>query len=275
MLTTKDKLSVDDFKQMLNDHHSVQADEIKPVLIKHLEKVQDFNEAEQRACKALKAWKNVYDLEQSAPAIFDETLRQLTKNLVSDEMPNLVFKMYSKSMLASKYLIANVFTKNNSAWADDIKTGNKEDFHQILIRSFKDAVKELTSKYGKISQIHWGEIHRLKLMHPLGKVKMLDWVFVLNRDYKAPGNANTVNPFTYPADAGFDANFGASEKHIFNTADWNKSYSILPTGISGNPGSPFYCSQAADYVNGDLYMDIFSLEKVKKTAKFEMTFSKK
>ncbi len=275
MLTTKDKLSVDDFKQMLNDHHSVQADEIKPVLLKHLKKVQDFSEAEQAAFEALKDWNNVYNLEQSAPAIFDETLRQLTKNLVSDEITEPVFMMYSKSMLASKYLIANVFAKNNSAWADNTNTEHKEDFHQIVVRSFKDAVKDLTSKYGKISQIHWGEIHRLKLMHPLGKVKILDWAFDLNRDYKAPGNPNTVNPFTYPSYTGFDADFGASEKHIFNTIDWNKSYSILPTGVSGNPASPFYCNQTKDYVNGNIYPDIFSLEKVKKTAKFVMIFSKK
>ena len=275
MLTAKDKLSTNDFKQMLNDHHSVQADEIKPVLLKHLAQVNDFNEAEQTAYKLLKAWNDNYEVDETAPAIFDETMRQLTKNLVSDDMPEPVFKMYSKSMLAGKYLIANVFSKNNSAWADNVKTGNKENFHQIVVLSFKDAVRELTSKYGNISQIHWGDIHRLKLVHPLGKVKLLDWVFDLNRNYKAPGNPNTVNPFTYPAANGFDADFGASEKHIFNTANWDKSYSILPTGVSGNPASPFYCNQTEDYVKGNLYQDIFSLDKIKEKAKFEMIFSKK
>ncbi len=275
MLTAKDKLSADDFKKMINDHHSVQADEIKPILLKHLEQVKGFNEAEQTAFELLKTWNDNYEVDETAPAIFDETMRQLIKNLVSDEMPEAVFKMYSKSMLASKYLIANVFYKNNSAWADNVKTDNKEDFHQVIVSSFKNAVEELTSKYGKISQIHWGDIHRLKLIHPLGKVKLLDWVFDLNREVNAPGSANTVNPFTYPSAAGFDADFGASEKHIFNTVDWNKSYSIIPTGVSGNPASPFYCSQTKDYVNGNIYPDIFSLEKVKKTAKFEMIFSKK
>ena len=274
MLTGKDKLSTDDFKQMLYDHHSVQADEIKPVLLKHLEKIKDFNSEEQAAFEALKTWNNVYDMKQSAPAIFDETLRQMIKNLVSDEMSKPVFEMYNKSMLASKYLIANVFAKDNSEWSDNIKTKNKEDFHQIVVQSFKDAVQELHTQYGNVSHIQWGDIHRLKLIHPLGKVKILNWAFGLNRTFKAPGNANTVNPFAYHSDAGFTADFGASEKHIFNTADWNKSYSILPTGVSGSPASPFYCSQTADYVKGEIYRDIFSLDQVKQSAKFEMTFTK-
>ena len=274
MLTGKDKLSTNDFKQMLYDHHSVQADEIKPVLLKHLEKIKDFNSEEQAAFEALKTWNNVYDMKQAAPAIFDETLRQMIKNLVSDEMSKPVFEMYNKSMLASKYLIANVFAKDNSEWSDNIKTKNKEDFHQIVVQSFKDAVQELHTQYGNVSHIQWGDIHRLKLIHPLGKVKILNWAFGLNRTFKAPGNANTVNPFAYHSDAGFAADFGASEKHIFNTADWNKSYSILPTGVSGNPASPFYCSQTANYVKGEVYRDIFSLDQVKQSAKFEMTFTK-
>ena len=274
MLTTKEHLSTEDFRQMLYDHHSVQADEIQPVLLQHLAAIKDFNTEEQAAFETLKTWNHIYDTGQSAPAIFEETMRQLTKNLVSDEMDEAVYKMYKKSMLASKYLIANVFKNNRSAWSDNIHTPEKENFHQIVVQSFKDAVHALTQKYGSINQIHWGDIHYLKLKHPLGKVKILNWAFNLNRDYKAPGNANTVNPFTYPLTSDFEADMGASEKHIFNTADWDKSYSILPTGISGNPASPFYCDQSKDYMEGKVFQDYFSLENVKQNAVYQMQFTK-
>ncbi len=275
MLTGKDKLSTDDFKQMLNDHRSVQADEIKPVLLKHLKKIKDFTSEEQVAFEALKTWNNVYDMKQAAPAIFETILWRIVINLVSDEMSPEVYHLFESSMLFHKYLIYNVFAKNTSAWSDDIRTGNNEDFHQIVVRSFKEAVRTLNDKYGSIEQIRWGDLHRLKLKHPLGKVKILDWAFNLNRNIQAPGNANTVNPFSYPLNTGFDADFGASEKHIFNTSDWDRSYSILPTGISGNPASPYYCDQTADYVKGKIYPDIFSIEKIKVIAKYITIFSKK
>ena len=272
MLTVKSKLSPEDYRQMLFDHHSVQADEIKLVLIKHLAQAKNMNQSEQTALKSLKQWNNVYDLKQAAPAIFDMTMIKMVHNLLSDDMDEPAFKMYKKSLLGSKYLIANVFNKDNSAWADNKKTKEKETFHQMVVQSFKDAIKELSDKYGDIAHLEWGKVHQLKLKHPLGKVKMLDRVFNLNRDYAAPGNANTVNPFTYPLNQAFDANMGASEKHIFNTANWDASYSILPTGISGNPASKYYCDQTADYMQGKVYKDIFSLDNVKKQAKYIAIF---
>jgi len=273
MLTAKEKLSTEDFRQMLYDHHSVQADEIMPVLLQHLKKEKNYNKSEQEALSQLANWDNVYRRKGSAPAIFDVTLIKLVQNLVSDELEKDEWNAYKKSMLAGKYLVYNTFNKNQSAWSDNIKTPEKETFHQIVVQSFKDAVSSLANKYGNLNQINWGDIHQLKLKHPLGKVAVLDKLFTLNRNYTAPGGANTVNPFSYPLSEAFDANFGASEKHIFNTADWNQSYSILPTGVSGNPASPFYCSQSQDYVDGKVYADIFSIDKVKKNAKFVSIFN--
>ncbi|MCK7537493.1 MAG: penicillin acylase family protein [Marinilabiliales bacterium] len=54
------------------------------------------------------------------------------------------------------------------------------------------------------------------------------------------------------------SNNGASERHIFNTADWDKSLTVIPTGTSGIPGSPFYLSQTETYVNNGFYSDPFT-----------------
>ncbi len=272
MLTAKEKLSPEDFRKMLYDHHSVQADEIKPVLLKHLTQENNWTNEENAALESLKKWDNVYDKSNTSAAVFDLTLIKLVENLVADQMDKPSFKLYQKSLLGYKYLIFNVFKQNNSAWADNITTPQKENFHQMVVQSFKDAVEELAAKYGEPNHWNWGKIHRLKLKHPLGKVKILDRVFNLNRDYPAPGGVNTVNPFTYPNDKYFEADMGASEKHIFNTANWDQSYSILPTGVSGNPASKHYCDQTEDYLRGKVYPDIFSLEKVKQNARYKAVF---
>ncbi len=275
MLTAKEKLSTEDFRQMLSDHHSLQADEIKPVILQHLKQVKDFSKSEQKTVEILQKWDNVYTEHATAPLIFDQMMIIMVKDLVSDQMDETSFKSFEKSLMASKYFIYNVFDKNNSAWSDDIKTPEKEDFHQIVVRAFKETVQTLQDKYGQIDHLHWGDIHRLKLKHPMGKVKLLDWAFGLNRDFAAPGHANTVNPFTYPLNKAFDADMGASEKHIYNTSDWDASYSILPTGVSGNPASEFYCDQTEDYMKGKVYDDVFSLKKVIKAAKYKSVFSPK
>jgi penicillin amidase len=77
-----------------------------------------------------------------------------------------------------------------------------------------------------------------------------------------------VEPFAY--DEAFRSVHGASERHIFNAADWDKSLTIIPTGTSGIPGSPFYLSQTDTYINNGFYVDPFTEEAVEAAKKYEM-----
>ena len=274
MLTAKEKLSIADFKQMLFDHHSIQADEIKPVLLQHLKQEKNWNPTEQKAIEILEQWDNRYEVSEKAPLIFDRFLIDLSTHLVKDEFKDTLFVAFHNSML-SKYLIYNAFDKNNSLFSDNINTPEKEDFHQIVVLTFKDALQKITKEYGGLDEIYWGKAHHYKLQHPLGKVKIIDILFNLNRNFEAPGNSNTVNPFAYTDGMPFDSQFGASEKHIFNTANWDESYSILPTGISGIPASKHYCDQSEKYVNGEVLPDHFSLDAVKNNAVYIQTFENK
>jgi penicillin amidase len=66
------------------------------------------------------------------------------------------------------------------------------------------------------------------------------------------------------------ANHGASERHIFNTADWDESLTVIPTGNSGVPGSEFYLSQTETYLDKKFYKDHFSEKAVKDNAKYTL-----
>jgi penicillin amidase len=103
----------------------------------------------------------------------------------------------------------------------------------------------------------------------MSKVKILDKIFGLNsKEYSIGGSNHTVCPYSYSE--GFKVNDGASERHIFNTADWDESYSVIPTGISGVPSSEFYLSQTSTYLEGKFYKDHFSEDAVKAAAKYTL-----
>ena len=59
-------------------------------------------------------------------------------------------------------------------------------------------------------------------------------------------------------------------RHIFNTADWDESLTVLPGGASGVPGSEFYLSQAGSYIGGDFYKDPFTDNAVRGAAKYTL-----
>jgi penicillin G amidase len=127
-----------------------------------------------------------------------------------------------------------------------------------------------TEAYGTDTENwRWGNIHKITLEHPLSKVKILDRIFGLNsKEFRIGGSNHTVCPYGYTD--GFKVDHGASERHIFNTADWDESYSVIPTGISGVPGSEFYLSQTSIYLAGKFYKDHFSEAAVKTAAKYTL-----
>jgi penicillin amidase len=100
-------------------------------------------------------------------------------------------------------------------------------------------------------------------------VKLLDRIFSFNsKEYGIGGSNHTVSPYAYKA--GFKVNHGASERHIFNTANWDESLTVIPTGVSGVPASEFYLSQTETYLAGKFYKDAFTEGAVKAAAKYTL-----
>jgi penicillin amidase len=65
---------------------------------------------------------------------------------------------------------------------------------------------------------------------------------------------------------------GASERHIFHTADWDRSLTVIPTGTSGVPASPHYLDQTPLYINNQYHSDYFSREAVEAHYRYKAVF---
>ncbi len=273
MLKEKEKLSVEDFKKMHTDQKSLLAQEITPILLKSIKLKQNLSENEKKAVEILKKWDFVYTKESSAAIIFEEMYIILSKNIVFDEMGQENFDKFRKMDLLTNYLMDRIFKNGNSDWCDDIKTKEKEDLTFMINKSFGETIEKLSKDMGNSPEKwQWGTVHILKLQHPLGKVKILDVLFNLNREYSVGGSYHTVSPYSYDFNEPYTANHGASHRHIYSMADFDASYSIIPTGTSDVPGSEFYCNQTDNYIKGIYHEDIFSIEKVMKNAKYKAVF---
>jgi penicillin amidase len=107
----------------------------------------------------------------------------------------------------------------------------------------------------------------------MGGVAIVDKLFRVNRGpYPVGGSFHTVCPYTYPAGSDFVANHGASERHIFNTADWDKSLTVIPTGTSGIPASPHYLNQTQLYINNRFHRDLFTRNMVEENMKYRAVY---
>ena len=267
MLDEKEIFGIEDFKRMILDQHSNYAELLTPFILKLNDRKNELTPVETMALAKLNGWD--YDMNAGlvAPSIFEFFRISFAKNLIADELGDLYSHLYIK---ASEYYIYRILKTGPDEWVDNINTPQKETLDDIILKSFKDCISSLSKQYGENqAKWNWGSIHKITIEHPLGSVKILDRIFGLNSaEYEIGGSDHTVSPYSYGA--GFKVNHGASERHIFNTANWDESLTVIPTGESGIPASEFYLSQTKAYLEGKFYKDAFSEGAVKASEKYKL-----
>ncbi len=268
MLDSKEIHGMEDFKRMILDQRSDMAAMIMPFILKLKGRSEDLTTAERAALETLSDWDYEMKPDLIAPSLFEFFRISLRKNLLADELGDLFGQLY---FIDGEYFIYRLFKTGDTGWVDNVNTEPVETLDEIVLQSFKDGVSAITDKYGhNTEKWEWGKIHTITFAHPLGSVRILDNIFHLNSgEYSVGGSDHTVSPF-FSFEHGFKVEHGASERFIFNTADWDESLTVLPTGESGIPGSEFYLSQVDAYLGGKFYKDAYSDEAVKAAAKYTL-----
>ncbi len=264
MLSEKTILGVEDFKTMLADQHSDYARLVVPYILRLTDRQERMTVLESEALNAIKDWD--YDMNPAlpAPTLLEFFRKSFIRNLLADELGDLYDQMWD---ICGEYYIYRILTAGPDGWVDNATTEEEETLDDIVMLSFREAVGSLKKEQGSDpSRWQWGRIHTITFMHPLGSVRILESLFKFNSaEYPIGGSDHTVCPyFTYKSD--FKAVNGASMRYIFNTSDWDESYSVIPGGASGVPGSEYYLSQAKKYLDGGYFKDHFSDEAVRAAA---------
>jgi len=275
LLQSKEKLSTNDFIQMQSDQNSIFVKRFLPDILTSLEN-SDLNNPEAEGLEILINWDGSYDAESPAALIYESLYHKITRNLIEDDLSSDLFSQYQANGGLVKNFMERFWDSKDSIWSDDIRSKNHiEDFDEIVKMSYKQVMNELIDLYGpEVKSWSWGEVHQFTMAHPLGKVKILDRIFHLNRDpVSVGGSFHTVSPYSYPFSSPFKANHGASHRHIFNTKDWDKSITIIPTGESGIPASEHYLDQFDMYLNNKYHFDPFTRSEVQEHMRYKTTFS--
>ncbi len=269
MAAEKQVLGIDDFRRMITDNHSAYAKMLTPVILKGAEALTAPGKTESAVIEELKGWDYAMDASLVAPTLFEFIRMEMARQLLGDELDELYGAPLGRQ---HDFYIYTLMKEGPDEWVDNVDTPEKETMDMIIARSISAAVDTLTARYGEFGEKwQWGKIHTFTLEHPMGGVKILDRLLQLNsKTYGVGGSYHTVEPYAYKDN--FRTNHGASERHIFNTADWDRSLTVIPTGTSGIPGSPFYLSQTDTYVNNGFYSDPFSDAAVEAAKKYEMIF---
>lgn len=237
--------------KMIFDNTSTVASQVA----KNLVSIVDLDEAsknEKEALRLLKAWDGSNNIKDIAPTVYNKWIYFYLKNTFEDEMGETNFKQFLGTHIM-KQILARQTVNEKSIWWDNIRTKNlKETRRQIMTKSFKEAVASLEQQLGNsMGTWTWDRVHILEHQHPLGRIAALSNIFNVG-PFAVSGSNEVINNlfFDYSDAPQYVVKGGPSTRRIIDFSDIENSWSILPTGQSGNQLSAHYNDQAELYNAG-------------------------
>ena len=275
ILTSKEKFSVEDIKTMQLDMKSKFPELLVKEIVTETAKNPGLTKLEKEALSLLKTWDFSMDKKSSAAAIFENFNLSFIENTFKDQMGDDLYQGYIGNKQAVQIAVEQIWD-TESQWFDNITTQEIETFTDIVQKSFSDAIAKLEKQLGSTADDwEWGKLLTFTLNHPLGSVKILDRVFKLNKGpYEMGGNNHAIPAYAYKFTKPFKVYHGPSQRHVYDTSQWNNSFSVIPTGNSGIPSSSHYCDQTQLYVNGEFHVDYVSKSKIKENAEYTMVLER-
>jgi penicillin amidase len=267
LLDAKSDWDKESISKMIFDNTSLVAPGVVESLISNVNP-NSISAEEKEVIKVLKAWKGTTNLEDVAPTIYNKWIYLYLKNTFEDEMGEENFDLFLGTH-TGKQIIARQISNENSVWWDDITTKNiKETRSQIVSKSFHDAVASLQKQLGnQVADWNWGKVHTVEHEHPLGKIAALRKLFNVG-PFAAPGSNEVINNqfFGFNDEGKYYVKGGPSTRRIVDFSDIENSWSILPTGQSGNPFSKHYDDQAEMFNAGKFRKMKLNKEEIIKTS---------
>ena len=267
LLDPKSNWDKEAVSKMIFDNTSAVAPEVVQELISNVD-YNALSKNEKQAITILKTWKGSNNLEDVAPTIYNKWIYLYLKNTFEDELGSANFKQFLGTHIM-KQIIAKQLANENSLWWDNITTKEKKETRsQVLSKSFKESILALNKQLGNsVSDWTWNKVHILEHQHPLGKVAALRPYFNVG-PFAVSGSTEVINNlfFDFTEDGNYVVKGGPSTRRIIDFSDVENSWSILPTGQSGNPLSSHYNDQAELYNAGKFRKMKINKEEIIKTS---------
>ncbi len=148
---------------------------------------------------------------------------------------------------------------------------NEKLSNKLIYNGFVNAVDEIIYKLGEdINNWDWGNIHTITYEHPLGKVSPLDYIFNLG-PFPIPGANNVINKsMSTPGNHDYKVTSLPSTRRLIDIGSPKNSYSIVPSGNSGNFWSDHYDDQLNLFLNGKYRKINFSKEQINSNLSHEL-----
>jgi len=222
LLTSKPKLTAEDFRRMQSDVVSLLARDLVPLLLD----TRPRDDASKQALDLLRGWNGEMDASSAAAAVYAAWYVELAR-MPDDELEGLPQRPTHGAFLLESL-------RTDSPWCDDPRTPPRETCADFKSSSLSRGAAFLRGRLGPDpSRWSWGALHRLRIAHDaFDTVPILHRVFDL--EAARGGDGATINVGGFSQDAAFRMTEGSSFRQVLDLSPQGKPRFALPGGQSGN-----------------------------------------
>lgn len=266
LLEGKNDFTKDDVAKMIYDVTSSTTPEISKHLIAGIDKSK-LDPSGKKALDILSTWDGSYYKESIAPTIYNRFLYEFLAATYKDEFGKSFF-LFINTQLQDQVLGEQVKREESLWWDDVTTTDKKETKSDIINRSFQKAMSFLTNQLGSnVESWKWNRVLSIEHGHTLGKAGGLLRKLFNVGPFETIGGNEVINNHIFNLDSTgyYKVTAGPSTRRVIDFSDIENSFSVLPTGQSGNVFSPHYKDQAQKYLDGKFIRMLMDQEEIKES----------
>jgi len=256
MLRDRDNIDVEYVKKMQTDTHTVLAKKLLPIIRKYVTEGND--ERMKKALDIVLQWDGENRKDAIAPSIYNTFYVRFFFQTLQDEIgPELITELIGERYISMERFLELV--KRKSDFFDDVSTPEKESVGDIATRAFREtlAILEEYSGSSDIDSWEWGEFHKIKFDHVLGKSALFR-PFVNYGPFPFEGDSETNNRARFmEVKPPFIADSASAPRMIVKFDPEPKCYMMLITGEN----EYFMSKHNTDMTDAWLRHEYFCLEE--------------
>jgi penicillin amidase len=197
-----------------------------------LTELEPGDDRQRDALAALSAWDGSLAADSHEAAVFQAWITALMRRLVGDRVHDDVFAAYASFR---ETFLTQVLP--------DLLARGVDRLDPAAMRAALDEALDATDG------TTWGDLHTLVLAHPLARIPGLDRTFTAATT-PIGGDDQTICQGGFDPLLGYRPAIIPSVRAVYDLGDLERSVTVLPAGVSGNPASPHWADQHALYAAG-------------------------
>jgi penicillin amidase len=229
---SKDKFTIQDFKDLHNNNYNLKAAEIVPYMLETMD-TSGLTSQEREIYNEIKAWQFNNDIDEVGPSIFRQWYGILY-NMVWDEFKVNKTALDAPSAYQTIYLLKN---KGDDKFMDIAETKKIETAKDLFLLAFKKAAERLLELQKENGDYKWLTYKATYAGHLLQALPAFS-----RFNIPIGGDGSSVNATS--------ENHGPSWRMIVEMTSPPTALGIYPGGQSGNPGSKYYDNFIDDWAAG-------------------------